>query len=98
MITARRVKTPRFIIAYTQKNGVKGPKISVSVSKKVAPLAVKRNGIRRKVYAGIPPLLKYIPATTLVLVSVVDKAFDIKREEITQDLKKALISAGIYKS
>jgi ribonuclease P protein component len=65
---ARRLKTAHFLVLYTLSGMEKHPRISFSVSKKVAKRAVDRNRIRRRGYSAVAPLLIGCKQSARILV------------------------------
>jgi ribonuclease P protein component len=95
LIRARRIKTARFLVLYTQIPGLKGPQISVSASKKVAPTAVMRNKLRRRGYAALLPLIPTVSPTAAVLISYVVRDSTSPIPGITLEIKDILKKAGL---
>ena len=97
LIRARRLKTSGFLVLYTHIPLLKGPQISVTVSKKVAKTAVLRNKLRRRAYTAIRPLIPQISPTAAALVSYT--VADLKKpiQGITVELETAFKSCGFLK-
>ena len=68
-------------------------KFAVSVSKKVAPLAVDRNRLRRKVYSALPSLIHEIKLPAFIMFmpkkEILTAPMDALSSEIGVLLKKA---------
>ncbi len=68
-------------------------KFAVSVSKKVAPLAVERNRLRRKVYNSLPSLMGEIKSPAFVMImpkkEILTVSMDTLKSEIGALLKKS---------
>lgn len=88
-----RVFSPLFTaVVYPKKQGVN---VSVVVSKKTAPKAVVRNGVRRHYYAVIEGYLgKFSQGATIVFYPKTESltaSFDVLKTEITHALQKARV-------
>lgn len=68
---------------------------SVSVSKKVAKLAVDRNRIRRRCYSAITDILPTMPKPNMVMVFPKAAARTVSYEKLVSDLRTAFKKAGI---
>jgi ribonuclease P protein component len=67
-------------------------KFAVSVSKKVAPLAVDRNRLRRKVYNSLPSLISEIKSPAFIMImpkkEILTVSMDVLRLEIGTLLRR----------
>jgi ribonuclease P protein component len=97
LIKARRVRTDRFIVAFTELPNVKNPAISIVVSKKVAPKAVMRNHLRRRGYAAVAPLIVKLKQNIGILVSYTSKDAKTPIIELKNELDSAFSKAKLYK-
>lgn len=70
-------------------------KFAVSVSKKVAPLAVDRNRLRRKVYAALPSLIKDVKSAAFIMVMPKKDVMDASLNDLKREIHALLIKAGL---
>jgi ribonuclease P protein component len=75
-------------------SGESMPRVGASVSKKVSKSAVKRNTVRRRVYASIRPYLKVMPKGLFLFVAKAgsDK---IKGEAMEKEIRTLLKQAKL---
>jgi ribonuclease P protein component len=95
LIRARRLKTSRFLVLYTRIPQATQPQVSFTVSKKVAPKAVLRNKLRRRGYTAVRPLIPRLSPDAAILVSYTRPETKASIAELSAELEKAFISAGL---
>ena len=98
LIRARRLKTATFLVMYEVAPTVKGPQVSVTASKKVAPTAVMRNKLRRRAYTALAPLLSGLPKTAAVLVSYTACDVQTSIADLRAELQDAFLKAKLYRA
>ncbi|MBP6884639.1 MAG: ribonuclease P protein component [Candidatus Pacebacteria bacterium] len=97
LLRAKRTKTPLFTFSYLILPNSNGPKISVSVSKKVASKAVVRNKLRRRAYSALKPLIPCLNEGTLGLVTYSSTDTQKPISDLTNEFKKAFEGLKILK-
>ena len=80
----------------SETEGLKSPKIGISVSQKVSKQAVTRNRIKRQIRAAIGSLLPSLSSGWWAIVAVRPLATECKYEHFLRELKQLLIQAEIY--
>jgi ribonuclease P protein component len=98
LLKAKRVKGHAFTLIYKDILGVEGPKISVSVPKKVAQKAVVRNKLRRRAYNALRPVLPSIKKTTIGLVVYSSKDTKIALLDLKNEFERVFAEAKILKN
>lgn len=96
LVRSRRIKTSRFLVLYTKLPGGTLPRVSFSVSKKVAPRAVTRNKLRRRGYEAVRGLLPRLSPDCVVLVSYLTADAKIPLSNMQNELKDIFVQARIY--
>lgn len=70
-------------------------RIGIVVGKKVSKLAVKRNGVKRRMRQASRELLKHMAAGWDVIVIARASALDLQAEQFLPELEQLLAQAGI---
>lgn len=70
-------------------------RFGVSVSKKVAGTAVRRNAIRRAVYDAVGSLMPELARPVFAVIIVRDKAKGAEKDEIARSVRELFVRAGL---
>lgn len=74
-------------------------RLAVVISKKVFKASPKRNRVRRRVYEILRTHIHHIKPAHDILISIYDpRFFDMPHDELLDEIKKALITAGVWVS
>lgn len=92
----RVVKGPFFSVRYIVNSRRQNYRAAVVVSRKISKSAVKRNRIRRRIYAVIGNLEEQIASPYDIVVTVFNESVDdLKPNELERHLKSQLKAARI---
>jgi ribonuclease P protein component len=85
-----RVHSPHFFVVMAKNKAITSSRMAAVAPKKVLPLAVKRNALKRKMMHSLQALLPTIPAGYALLFFAKVGAPELKGPDVTKELESLI--------